>query len=263
MDKTQTQITDAAARLRQAQLDGTPCQPVRDLLPAGELDAAYAVQAANTAHSLAEGRRLVGRKIGLTAFAVQQQLGVDQPDYGMLFDDMMRCEGIDILPGDVLQPRIEAEIAFIVGRDLTDPRLTMVDLMRGLECAVAALEIVGSRVANWDIQITDTIADNASSGLFVLGSQPVPVSAVDYRLAGMVIHSRGEPVSVGATAACLGSPLNAALWLARKMVDVGRPLMAGDVIMSGALGPMAQVSPGDSYHAQINGVGSVSCRFAA
>lgn len=253
---------EAANLLHNARLSGLPCAPVRDLLPAGDVQAAYAVQNYNTERALADGRRLVGRKIGLTALAVQKQLGVDQPDYGMLFADMARGDGEEIKLSDTIQPKVEAEIAFIFGRDLVDEQLTMADMFRAIEYAVPAVEIVDSRIASWDIKIVDTIADNASSGLYVLGSRPVLLKDFDPCLCGMVTEKAGEPVSVGAGAACMGSPLNAALWLARVMAKVGQPLRAGDTILSGALGPMVPVVAGDVFDVRIEGLGTVRAAFA-
>ncbi|MGO9818487.1 MAG: 2-keto-4-pentenoate hydratase [Acidocella sp.] len=259
---SQESIRQAADLLFEAARSGVPAAPIRTLLADGDLDAAYAVQALNTQRALDAGRRLVGRKIGLTSLAVQKQLGVDQPDYGMLFADMARGDAEEVALSDVLQPKVEAEIAFVLGRDLTEPQLTAADLFRAVEYAVPAVEIVGSRVANWDIRITDTIADNASSGLYVLGSRPVTLKDFDPRLCGMVMEKAGEPVSVGAGAACLGSPLNAALWLAKVMANLGRPLLAGDTILSGALGPMVGVQPGDVFDVRIEGLGAVRAAFA-
>ncbi|MFA5122583.1 2-keto-4-pentenoate hydratase [Zavarzinia sp.] len=255
-------IREAADRLHAAAVSGTPTGPIRDLLAPGDVAAAYAVQQVNTERALAAGRRLVGRKIGLTSLAVQRQLGVGQPDYGMLFADMARPEALDIAVGDVLQPKVEAEIAFVLGRDLDGEQLTMADLFRAIDFAVPAIEIVGSRVANWDIRITDTIADNASSGLYVLGSRPVRLGDFDPRLCGMVMEKAGEPVSVGAGAACLGSPLNATLWLAQVMARAGHPMRAGDTVLSGALGPMVGVAPGDVFDVRIEGLGAVRAAFA-
>ncbi len=249
--------------LRGAAASGTPVAPVRDLIAAGGLDAAYEVQDANTRHSLENGRRLVGRKIGLTSLAVQRQLGVDQPDYGMLFADMDVSEGIPISLDQVIQPKVEAEIAIVVGRDLPHPDVTTAEMIRAVEYVVPAIEVVDSRVANWDIRIWDTVADNASSGLFVLGAVPRKLEGLDLRTCGMVMEVKGEPISVGAGIACLGSPITAALWLARVMARVGRPLLEGDVILSGALGPMAGVNRGDVVEARINGVGTVRAAFAA
>jgi len=260
---SQTNIENAAEAIYQSYLSGTPCDPVRDLLPDGDVDAAYQVQEINTRKWLSEGRRLVGRKIGLTSKAVQTQLGVDQPDYGMLFADMDVADGERVDVGRVLQPKVEAEVAFVLSQDLDEERLTTADMISSIDYAVAAIEIVGSRVANWDIRILDTIADNASSGLFVLGHQPRKLSEFDARLCGMVMERHGEPVSMGAGVACLGSPVTAALWLARKMAGVGRPLKKGDIILSGALGPMVPVEPGDVVEARIEGLGSVRAAFAS
>lgn len=262
MTTPQEKIEEAARRLWEAAQSGTPCAPIRDLLTDGDVDAAYAVQEINTRRGLEAGRRLVGRKIGLTSRAVQTQLGVDQPDYGMLFADMAVAEGEEIPLSKVCQPKVEAEIAFVLGDDLDDEQLTIADVMSAVDYAVAAIEIVGSRVADWNIRILDTVADNASSGLYVLGGEPRMLGEFDPRLCGMVMEKRGEPVSVGAGAACLGNPLSAALWLAKVMARVGRPLKAGDTILSGALGPMVPAAPGDVFEARINGLGSVRCAFA-
>ncbi|QBR00956.1 2-keto-4-pentenoate hydratase [Paraburkholderia pallida] len=253
-----------ARRLREAEASGIPCAPVRgDIAALGgdALAAAYAVQRINTGERLAAGRRLVGRKIGLTSKAVQAQLGVAQPDFGMLFDDMAIADGEPIALARTQQPKVEAEIALVLADDLPHERHTIADLLRATAYALPAIEIVGSRIAGWDIRLTDTVADNASSGLFVLGNRPVKLDAFDAIACGMVLERRGEPVSVGAGAACLGNPLYAALWLADTMVRVGAPLAAGDIVLTGALGPMAAVAPGDVFTAQIEGLGSVSASF--
>lgn len=252
-----TALEVVAERLRTAERDGTPVPPVRDDLPEGDVDAAYAVQAINTKHALQAGRRLVGRKIGLTSAIVQAQLGVDQPDFGMLFADMCFCDGAAVPLGRVLQPRVEAEIALVLERGLTAPATTIVDLLGAVAYALPAIEVVGSRVAEWDITITDTVADNASSGLFVLGTRPVAIDAFDPRLCGMALEVDGAEASIGVGAACLGNPFNAALWLARRMASAGQPLLAGDVVLTGALGPMVSVVPGQVVEARIEDVGIV------
>lgn len=254
-------IHNVAAMLREAADSRTPIAPVAPLLPAGDLDAAYAVQEVNTVAALAAGRRLVGRKIGLTSAAVQRQLGVDRPDYGMLFADMGYDDRADVPIDAVLQPRVEAEVALVLGADLTAERNSVADVIAATAFALPCLEIVGSRIADWRIGIVDTIADNASSGAFVLGTTPRPLAALDLRLCGMVLEQNGEPAATGVGQACLGNPLNAARWLADVMARAGRPLRAGDVILSGALGPMAPVVRGDLIEARINGLGSVAARF--
>jgi 2-keto-4-pentenoate hydratase len=262
MSLEQGTITRLAERLRRAAETGQPIAPLRDELAEGGVKAAYAVQQANTEHYVRAGRRLVGRKIGLTSKSVQKQLGVDSPDFGMLFADMALCDGEDVALGRVMQPKVEAEIALVVERDLDRPGLTLADIVSGIAYALPAIEIVGSRIENWNIRLLDTVADNASSGLFVLGGEPKALDAFDSRLCGMSMERRGEPVAVGAGAACLGNPLNAAYWLARTMVELGAPLKSGDVIMSGALGPMVTVAPGDVIDVRINGLGSVRAAFA-
>lgn len=254
-------IHNVAAMLREAADSRRPIAPVAPLLPAGDLDAAYAVQEVNTVAALAAGRRLVGRKIGLTSAAVQRQLGVDRPDYGMLFADMGYDDRADVPIDAVLQPRVEAEVALVLGADLTAERNSLADVIAATAFALPCLEIVGSRIADWRIGIVDTIADNASSGAFVLGTTPRPLAALDLRLCGMVLEQNGEPAATGVGQACLGNPLNAARWLADVMARAGRPLRAGDVILSGALGPMAPVVRGDLIEARINGLGSVAARF--
>ena len=256
-------IQDVAARLRQAAESGKPIPPIRETLERGGVAAAYAVQQVNTDHALKQGRRLVGRKIGLTSKSVQKQLGVDSPDFGMLFADMALYDGEEVAMNRLMQPKVEAEIAFVLERDLIRPGATLADVVSAIAYALPAVEIVGSRIENWNIKLLDTIADNASSGLFVLGTQPRKLEQIDLRLCGMAMERRGEPVSFGAGVACLGNPLNAALWLARTMVEVGSPLKAGDLIMSGALGPMVGASAGDVIDTRINGVGTVRAAFVA
>jgi 2-keto-4-pentenoate hydratase len=262
MPLASNKVAELAASLRKAGETGVAIEPLRDRLDAGDIDSAYAIQQANTAHWLKAGRRLIGRKIGLTSKAVQKQLGVDQPDYGMLYADMALADGEEVAMARLMQPKVEAEVALVVERDLDRPDMAMTELISAVAYAVPAIEIVGSRIANWNIRIQDTIADNASSGLFVLGNEPRKLDGLDLRLCGMVMERRGEQVSLGAGAACLGNPLNAALWLARTMAKAGAPLKAGDVIMTGALGPMAAVATSDVIDVRISGLGTVRTVFA-
>lgn len=255
-----TQNIDAAAeRLAEARATGTPCAPVRDLI--GTVEDAYAVQERLTERRLAGGHRLVGRKIGLTSRAVQEQFGVGTPDFGMLFADMAVPDGEEIPAGAVLQPRAEAEVALVLEDDLVHERHTVADVIRATAFALPAIEVVGSRVRDWDITLPDTVADNASSGMYVLGNRPVRLGDVDLRLCGMVLERRGEQASTGTGAACLGHPLNAALWLADTMVRVGRPLRAGDTVLTGALGPVVPAAPGDVFEARVEGLGDVRVAF--
>jgi 2-keto-4-pentenoate hydratase len=253
-------VAELAAQIRAA-YSGSPIAPIREAVPAATAEDAYAIQEANTQLWLGQGRNAVGAKIGLTAKAVQKQLGVDQPDFGILFADMAVADGDIVAPGRLLQPKVEAEVAFVLARTPNPKALTTAELIGCVDYALPAIEIVDSRIANWDIRFVDTVADNASSGLFVLGTRPVRLDALDLRLCGMVLEKNGDPSSFGAGAACLGNPLHALGWLAAKMADVGRPLQAGDVILSGALGPMVPVGPGDSVEARIEGLGTVRVSF--
>jgi 2-keto-4-pentenoate hydratase len=254
-------IEQAALRLREAGEKHQPCAPIRDLIAPTDVASAYAVQEFNTKYWLGRGRKLVGRKIGLTAVAVQKQLGVDQPDFGLLFDDMLAAEDRAIPFAELMQPKVEAEIAIVLKKPLTKTQHSVADIADATDYACAAIEIVGSRIANWDIKLADTIADNASSSHFVLGARKVPLARADLVNCAMTMVRRGETVSTGSGAACMGNPLNAAVWLADTMVKYGRPLQAGDVIMTGALGPMVAVSAGDVVEARIEGLGQVRATF--
>ncbi|MER7922327.1 fumarylacetoacetate hydrolase family protein [Streptomyces sp. NPDC096057] len=256
-------VVKAADLLAEATRTGVACPPLRTLFDdGGDLASAYAVQQLNVRRGLDAGRRLVGRKIGLTSPAVQHQLGVDQPDFGALFADMAVPDGGEVPLGRLLQPKVEAEVALVLGRDLPERECTLVDVLRAVDFALPALEIVDSRIADWDISLVDTVADNASCGLYVLGGTPVPLDRVDLRAVTMTMQRNGETVSEGTGAACLGSPLNAALWLASALAERGDPLRAGDLVLTGALGPMAPAEPGDSFEAHILDLGSARVRFA-
>ena len=239
-----------------------PISPIRTQLIFQEVDTAYEIQEANTSYWLSLGRRIVGCKIGLTSLAVQKQLRVDQPDFGILFADMEVGENERISLTRVLQPRIEAEVAFELGLDIDVADPTISDVVRATANVMPALEIVGSRIKNWDISIVDTIADNASSGLYVLGNARRTLDGLNLSEVVMRMKRREAIVAEGKGAACLGNPLNAVAWLAGELGRRGRPLRAGDIVLSGALGPMVSVEPGDKFEASISGIGTVSAFFA-
>ena len=256
-------IAAAARRLSRAAATGTPCAPVRDLLGDKDVDLAYAVQRRLTEERLAAGGRVTGRKIGLTSPAVQRQIGVDRPDFGVLFADM-DVSAEDAVPSRrLLQPKAEAEIAFVLGADLDAEDLDVAAVRAAVDYAVAALEIVDSRVAGWDITIVDTVADNASSGLYVLGERRARLDEFEPVAVSMRLYADGELASEGTGAACLGDPLLALLWLARTARDHGDPLRTGQVVLSGALGPMVPALPGAGVRAEISSLGSVCATFSA
>ncbi|WP_091737356.1 2-keto-4-pentenoate hydratase [Phenylobacterium immobile] len=249
-----------AERLRGA-YGGTPVPPMRDGLEPGDADGAYAVQRLNTQHWVKQGRRIVGRKIGLTAKAVQTQLGVDQPDFGVLFADMEVPDGGTLATSSLIKGRVEAEVALVLGRDLDSPDVGYGELLRAVEYAVPALEIVDSRIADWKITFADTVADNGSSAYYVLGREPKSLSGLDLLTCGMIMEFDGSVVSMGVGAACLGHPLISAAWLAKTLAQAGEPLRAGDVVLTGALGPMVDLKPGIHVRAQVGGLGSVGFNF--
>jgi 2-keto-4-pentenoate hydratase len=258
LDAAGTEALDILARAR---ADRRPCPPVRTILPPGDIDAAYAVQSAWVATQLAVGDRLTGRKIGLTNTAVQAQFGVDQPDFGMLLASMDCPQGAPVDTGRLLQPRIEAEIAFILARGLDGPDIGPDDVLAATGAVAAALEIVDSRVAGWDISIVDTVADNASAGLFTLGQERRPPGGLDLAGCPMLLWRGAEEVSRGTGAASLGHPTIAVAWLANTARSYGRPLRSGEVVLSGSLGPIVPVVPGDEFTAEIGGLGRVTAVF--
>ncbi|WP_323791612.1 2-keto-4-pentenoate hydratase [Nocardioides sp.] len=266
---SQDAIQAAVDRLADAQESRVPCAAVRDLIGTDDLPAAYAVQQGLVQRRLAGGATVVGRKIGATSKAVQDQLGVDQPDFGYLLSDMDVSSGAapgaaSISMRTLVQPRVEAEVAFVMGRDVDVPEeeITLDYVRASVASALPALEIVDSRIASWDIGFTDTVADNASSGLFVVGTADArslaevePVDVV------MSLTINGEERSAGTGAACLGDPLEALRWLAVQAARFGDPLRAGHLILSGALGPFVPFVPGDRVVASISGFAPLSVEF--
>lgn len=257
-----TAVSTAFDRIDAALRHRTPCAPVRDLLGTTDIESAYRVQQLLTDARVRAGAKITGRKIGLTSPAVQQQLGVDQPDFGVLFDDMDASSLTQVPTDCLLQPKAEAEVAFELGSDLVDGDLDIDQVRAAVSRGAAALEIVDSRIANWDITITDTIADNGSSGLYVISENWFTLEEFEPREVTMHLYRDDVLVSEGNGAACLGDPIEALAWLARTARDHGQPLLAGQVVLSGALGPMVFATPGTTIRAELSTLGSVTATFA-
>jgi len=255
-------VTEAADRIALAARNRQPIAPVRTLIGESNIDLAYAVQQELISRRIEAGAVVVGRKIGLTSPAVQRQLGVDQPDFGVLFADMDMSSEPIVPSHRLLQPKAEAEIAFVLKDDLDGEILSSEEVSSAVDHAVAALEIVDSRIADWDLTIADTVADNASSGLFLLGADRLTLDEFSPRDATMRMYANDALVSEGDGKACLGDPLLALTWLARTAAAYGNPLRAGQIILSGALGPMVPAPPGTRIRAEIAPLGEVSATFS-
>lgn len=256
-------IEQAALLLRTAYDTGQPIKPIRELIAIDDVKGAYQIQEINVRHELGKGRRLSGRKIGLTSVAVRKQFGVYEPDYGVLFADTEHGPNEELPTGKLLQPRCEVEVALLLDRDLDHPGATFADVVRATAYVLPAIEVVDSRIAGWDIKLVDTVADNASFGRYVLGSTARRLDGLDLAQCRMRMTKNGEECSKGQGKDCMGHPLNAAAWLARTMYEKGSPLKAGDVVMTGALGPMVAAKAGDEFAAEIEGLGAVALRFSA
>jgi 2-keto-4-pentenoate hydratase len=255
------QWSNFAKHLEQAVIQGKGVEPLTVLAPDFTVQDAYQVQLININKKVEAGSKVVGKKIGLTSLAMQQLLKVDQPDYGHLLDGMVVENGGVISFSRVLQPRVEAEIAFVLKKDLIGPNISALDVLLATDYVLPSLEIVDSRVADWKIKLQDTVADNASSGLYVLGGKPLKPDAVDLPMVGMVLYKNGEIMNTGVGAAALGDPAACVAWLANKLFEFGITLKAGEVILSGALSAAVQAKPGDQFRARFAHLGEVSVGF--
>ncbi|MBS4208316.1 fumarylacetoacetate hydrolase family protein [Bacillus sp. FJAT-50079] len=235
--------------------------PITSIEPMLSIHEAYDIQLENIERKVAQGQKIVGKKIGLTSKAMQALLGVDEPDYGHLLDSMVVENGGAVQMQNVLQPKVEAEIAFILKKDLRGPNVTALDVIRATDYILPAIEIVDSRIKDWKIQLPDTIADNASSAFYVLGGKPTKIEDVDLELIGMVLMKNGKVVNTGVGAAALGNPVHCVAWLANRLADFDIPLRAGEVILSGALSAAVDAAEGDSFTARFAHLGQVSVHF--
>jgi len=254
-------IIKVASDLREASKNKIAIEPIRVNFDKDDISSAYQVQKINNNFRKKNGAKITGKKIGLTSKKVQEQLGVDQPDFGVLFNDMNVESGSSLSWAETMQPKVEAEVAFVLKKDVVMKNPSIADIEDAIDYAMVSLEIVGSRIKDWNINILDTVADNASASHYVLGTEKKKLSEFDLINCKMNMSVNGVNVSTGEGKACLGSPLIATQWLATQMAKLGNPLKAGEVILSGALGPMATVVSGDVVSATIEGLGEVSLTF--
>ena len=255
-------LSELAGELWQAEQTCVPVEPLTKRHPGLEIEDAYAIQSLNIDRHVALGAQVCGRKVGLTSLPMQELLGVKEPDYGVLLDHMFVEEGDEVALDRLLQPRIEAELAFVMEHDLAGPGVTAARALTAIAGALPAVEIVDSRVADWEIKLVDTVADNASSGLLVVGGNLRKVTDIDLRLVGVMVTRHGELVDTGAGAAILGNPARCVAWLANKIASFGASLRAGDVILPGAVHRMISVTPGDVFRAEFAYLGTVTARFS-
>ena len=254
-------ITELGDELFQALTTQTMIEPLTNRHAEITIENAYNIQQRMIERRVQAGERIIGKKIGVTSFAVMNMLGVYQPDFGYMLDGMLYNEGESIDMAKLIQPKAEGEIAFILKKDLLGPGITNAQVLAATECVMPCFEIVDSRIRDWKIKIQDTVADNASCGVFVLGDQAVDPRKLDLALCGMVLEKNGEIITTGSGAAALGSPVNAITWLANTMGALGIPLKAGEVILSGALAAMLPAKAGDNFRVSIGGLGGCTIRF--
>jgi 2-keto-4-pentenoate hydratase len=251
----------AAGALATAERCRSAIPPLSQTWPAIDVVDAYEIQLLQIGDKLAAGRTVRGHKVGLSARAMQQMMGVDEPDYGHLLDDMFVYEGSAIPAADFCYPRVEVEVAFVLRQRLAGPGVSAADVLRATDFVLPAIEIIDSRITDWKIGLTDTIADNASSARVVLGAHPTLLTDVDPRTIGAVLRKNGEVVETGASGAVLGNPVTAVAWLANKVHSFGVSLEAGHVIMPGSCTRAVDVSAGDVIRADFDQLGYVSVAF--
>jgi 2-keto-4-pentenoate hydratase len=254
-------VAELGEALYAARRSGVPIEPLTDSNQDMSVTDAYRVQRDLVSRLLADGDRIVGYKLGLTSGPMQRMLGVDSPDFAPVLASHVHADGAEVAASAFIHPRVEAEIALVLGADLAGPDCTAIDVARAVVGAAAAIEIVDSRIVGWRIKLADTIADLASSGAIVLGAAVTPLDGIDLRLAGMVFTRDGDVLATGAGAAALGSPLQATAWLVRTIAGLGESLRAGQFIMTGALHGAVDISPGQRYRAEIDRLGPVSLRI--
>ncbi|MFI0355392.1 2-keto-4-pentenoate hydratase [Actinomadura sp. 9N407] len=257
---TEERRREAADRLWAAELERRPISPLIESYPGIDVVDAYEIQLLNIRRRLAAGGAVKGHKVGLSSKAMQQMMGVDEPDYGHLLADMELSEDEPVLASAYCRPRVEVEVGFVLGADLPGEECTEADVLAATERVVPSLELIDSRIADWRIKLADTIADNASSAGFVIGAG-VPPAGLDLTAIDATLYRGGETVVSGRSDAVLGDPVIAVAWLARKVASFGVRLRAGNVVLPGSCTRAIDVAAGETYTAEFTGLGSVSLSF--
>lgn len=257
-----SQIQTCGDEIYRCLRERTTTSPLTQRFPDITIEDAYQISLRVLENRLHDGEKIVGKKIGLTSKAVQNMLGVGQPDFGFLTDAMVYSQGQTLpISEQLIQPRAEGEIAFVLKKPLQGPGVTNADVLAATECVMPCFEVVDSRVENWNIKIQDTVADNASCGVLILGDTAVSPREVDLRTCGMVVEKNGQIISTGAGAAALGTPVSCVAWLANTLGQFGIGLDAGEIILSGALVPLEPVQAGDFMQVSVGGMGQASVLF--
>lgn len=254
-------ILEVADRLRKAQENKKPCSPIRDLINENDIESAYAVQSINNDFFVSQGAKIVGYKIGLTSEAVRKQFGINEPDFGRLFDNGEIISGSEIPIHEIMQPKVEGEVAFVLKKKLDFGTYDMTNIISAVDYVLVSIEVLGSRIDNWDIRLSDSIADNASASHWVVGKKKVKLETLDLVNCKMKMKKNGIVVSKGSGASCLGTPLNSLLWLSKTFAKFGETMKAGDLILSGAIGQVVDVAQGDYIEVEIEGLGGASLKF--
>ncbi|WP_280238221.1 2-keto-4-pentenoate hydratase [Nocardia abscessus] len=253
--------TELADELERAERERVAIDPLITRHPGIDVVDAYEIQLLNIRRRLADGARVVGHKVGLSSKAMQQMMGVDEPDYGHLLAEMEVYEDVPVEAGRYLFPRVEVEVGFVLGADLPGAECTEADVLDATVAFAPAIELIDSRIKDWNIGLADTISDNASSAGFVLGAQRVAPKDIDVKAIDAVLTRNGEVVAEGRSDAVLGDPVIAVAWLARKVASFGVRLKAGDIVLPGSCTRAIDARPGDAFHAEFAGLGSVRLQF--
>ncbi|BAQ10975.1 2-hydroxypenta-2,4-dienoate hydratase [Bacillus sp. OxB-1] len=254
-------VTEIAEQLLVAERSKKTIAPLTSQYPNLNLEEAYQIQLQFVEAKKNAGATIVGKKIGATSQAIQQMFGVDKPDYGHLLDTMVYMDG-DVIPLErLIQPKVECEIAFVLKEDIIGPKITPLDVIQATDYILPAIEIIDSRIADWQIQFEDTVSDNGSSALVVLGSKGVKLEGLNLETLGMVVTKNGEIIQNGAGANVLGNPIYAVVWLANALAEFNVPLLAGEIILTGAFTSAVDAKDGDAFIAEFAHIGSVSAVF--